>query len=110
MGGVLMPEFVLGERRRTPRWAGDQLPEGYLLVIPGVRLTDVLDASPQGARVRVATALRPGRTMTVHVRTSVGAGERPRTALVQRCWVHRLGRAGVVYEAGLTWDQSRQAR
>lgn len=104
-----MPEFVLGERRRTPRWAGHQLPDGYLLVIPGVRLTDVLDASPQGARVRVATALRPGRTVAVRVRLSVSGAERPRTALVQRCWVHRLGRAGVVYEAGLALDANPPA-
>jgi hypothetical protein len=100
-------DFILGERRREPRAIGEDVPDGFTLVLPGVRAVEVLDSSSSGVRVRTPTPVRPGRLMTVRCRDRTGAPDRTRNALVVRCWVQRIGRGGVTYEAGLTFDTGR---
>ena len=96
-----MADFVIGERRREPRTDGEAVPHGYSIAAPGLRVTDVIDVSASGVRLRTTTALRPGRSMAVRHRTDAHRAEQSRVAMVLRCSVHRLGRAGVTFEAAL---------
>lgn len=105
-----MADFVLGERRREVRWSGADVPDGFQVVLPGARSVEVVDASRLGACIRTQTPVRPGRVMTVRCRDRATVPERARSALVVRCWVYRIGRAGVVYEAGLTFDVTGTGR
>ena len=97
-----MADFVIGERRHEPRAEGEAVPRGYSIVAPGLRVIDVVDVSASGVRLRTASALRPGRSMTVRERSDAQRTEQPRSALVLRCSVHRLGRSGVTFEAALS--------
>ncbi len=96
-----MADFVIGERRHEPRAEGDAIPRGYSIAAPGLRVIDIVDVSSSGVRLRTASALRPGRSMTVRQRCDAQRADHPRAAMVLRCSVHRLGRSGVTFEAAL---------
>lgn len=96
-----MEVFVLGERRHEPRAGADAVPTGFSIAAPGLRVVDIVDVSASGVRLRTASALRPGRSITVRHRASALRTEQARVAHVLRCWVYRLGRSGVTFEAAL---------
>ena len=96
-----MADFVIGERRHEPRADGDAVPRGYSIAAPGLRVVDVVDVSRSGVRLRTASILRPGRSLTVRQRIDTHRAEQSRVAMVLRCTVHRLGRSGVTFEAAL---------
>ncbi len=96
-----MDDFVLGERRQEPRTSGHALPPTFLIVAPGLRVTDIVDASASGVRLRTSVPLRPGRTLVLRRREDAQRPEQALVGLILRCWVQRLGRAGVTFEAAL---------
>lgn len=105
MAGVLtMSHFVLGERRREPRLVAEHLPVGFLLTVPGSRSLELVDASPSGARLRTHVALKPGRAVSLRRRSGDRQAEHQVTAMVLRCWVHRLHRTGVTFEVAVRFQ------
>lgn len=105
-----MAEFVLGERRTEVRLPGHALSGQFTLSAPGLRLVEIVDASSSGVRVRTLGALRPGRTLGVRMRRDARAAEEVVTATVLRCWVQRLGRTGITFEAALHWRDPGDGR
>ena len=92
-----MATHIIGERRREVRLAATAAVGARVPHIPGVRVLEVLDASPHGLRCRIAHAVRPGRAMPVKL-----AGQADRNvqqAFVVRCEVCRVTRLGLQYEA-----------
>lgn len=96
-----MADFVIGERRHEPRADGDGVPRGYSIAAPGLRVVDVVDVSASGVRLRTASILRPGRSLTIRRRCDAHREDEARVAMVVRCSVFRLGRSGVTFEAAL---------
>jgi hypothetical protein len=92
-----MADFVINERRRETRVAA---PTDPVVQVPGARVLETVDKSRHGLRCRLAGPVRPGRTMSLRV--AAGASTAVVTALVVRCEVCRLTRAGVQYEAAWT--------
>ena len=96
-----MADLVIGERRREARravtahrtWGDPQ--------VPGARVIDVIDVSTHGLRCRLAQPVRPGRSMPLRL-----PGTGVVQALVVRCEVSRLARAGVQYDAAWLTDRA----
>jgi len=89
-----MPDFVINERRREARILA---PPDSLVQVPGARVLEIVDRSLHGLRCRLSSPVRPGRTMSLGMPGAGGTAVV--TALVVRCEVCRLTRAGVQYEA-----------
>lgn len=89
-----MADFVINERRREPRVPA---PAETGVHVPGARVLETVDRSDHGLRCRLATPVRPGRTMSLKM--PVGGNAAVVTALVVRCEVCRVTRLGVQYDA-----------
>lgn len=92
-----------GERRRAPRAAGADLPDGLTGRIRPGHQVRVVDISRSGVLIDSARRLLPGS----HVEVQLEAGEQRHAcrARVVRCGVSTLQPQLVIYRAGLELDQ-----